>query len=265
MQRALRGGPGRPSPGRCSRSCAAAGTRGWRGTLGLAGQHLVRPGPGRPRPGRGTRIRPSMTWNCGLSPRWPAVMSANSGFWVCSQGRCAGPLFQSLPGVSAKRPKVPGSVLSLIWLFPARLGLGSPLSPPADWSAGPVAADRIGSSFWMGRVSRHRTVGVIPAIARPVLAAGPLAIAPDGGPAGPGVAGRGSGAGSAPAAADSTRRSPRSWPAAAGDRARFPWPATPAGRAAGRSRCRWASRGHVTRGALLSGSWERRFRRRVRF
>jgi hypothetical protein len=39
-------------------------------------------------PGRGTRIRPSTTWNCGLSPRWPAVITTASGFCRCSHARC---------------------------------------------------------------------------------------------------------------------------------------------------------------------------------
>jgi hypothetical protein len=57
------------------------------GAVGLAGQHPVRPGPRPSAPGRGTRIRPSTTRNCGLSPRWPAVMTTDSGFWPCSQAR----------------------------------------------------------------------------------------------------------------------------------------------------------------------------------
>ena len=44
---------------------------------------------GRPGPVRGTRMRLSTAWNCGLSPRCPAVITTESGFWPCSQARCS--------------------------------------------------------------------------------------------------------------------------------------------------------------------------------
>ena len=67
---------------------AAAGRRGWRGTRR---PYRPAPGPGGcagPPPGRGTRMRPSTAWNCGLSPRWPAVTMMDRGFCRCSHARC---------------------------------------------------------------------------------------------------------------------------------------------------------------------------------
>jgi len=42
---------------------------------------------GRPPPGRGTRSPSSTTRNCGLSPRCPAVITIDSGFYPCSAAR----------------------------------------------------------------------------------------------------------------------------------------------------------------------------------
>jgi hypothetical protein len=59
------------------------------GAVRLISQHPVRPG-GRPPPAwPGTRIRPSTTWNCGLSPRWPTVITTDGGLWCWSQARHA--------------------------------------------------------------------------------------------------------------------------------------------------------------------------------
>jgi hypothetical protein len=44
---------------------------------------------GRPRPGLGTRMRPSTGWNCGLSPRCPAVTTSASIRCRCSMARCS--------------------------------------------------------------------------------------------------------------------------------------------------------------------------------
>jgi hypothetical protein len=69
-------------------SAAQAGPVGL-GTVGLVGQHPIRPGPRPPCPSRGTRMPSRTATNCGLSPRWPAVMTIDSGRWPCSQARCS--------------------------------------------------------------------------------------------------------------------------------------------------------------------------------
>ena len=57
--------------------------------VGLVGQHPVGPGAGPPRAHRGTRIPSSTVWNWGLSPRWPAVTTIDSGRWPPSTARCS--------------------------------------------------------------------------------------------------------------------------------------------------------------------------------
>jgi hypothetical protein len=67
------------TPNPAAPQASTVGTR----ALGLIDQHPVqagaRPPAARPR---------NTTWNCGLSPRWLAVMTTDRGFWCCSQARC---------------------------------------------------------------------------------------------------------------------------------------------------------------------------------
>lgn len=78
---------------------------------------------GRPRPGRGTRMPSNTGTNRGESPRWPAMITIDSGFWPCSQpsaawcsslpgsarGRDRPALCRPRPGVRLARPLFPGT------------------------------------------------------------------------------------------------------------------------------------------------------------
>ena len=74
--------------GWCRRCPVCAGTRGWPGSRRPCQPAPGRAAQGRPGHGRGTRMPASTAWNWGLSPRWPAVIRIDSGFWPCSQARC---------------------------------------------------------------------------------------------------------------------------------------------------------------------------------
>jgi hypothetical protein len=58
------------------------------GAVGLIAQDAVRAVRGRPGPALRTAMPASTAANWGLSPRWPAVITIDSGRWPCSQARC---------------------------------------------------------------------------------------------------------------------------------------------------------------------------------
>jgi hypothetical protein len=57
--------------------------------VGLSARTLSGLVRGRPGPVRGTRVPSKTGWNCGLSCRWPAVTSSDSGFCPCSTANCS--------------------------------------------------------------------------------------------------------------------------------------------------------------------------------
>lgn len=91
------------------------------GAVRLVDADLVRPGARPTDPSRGTRMRPRTAWNCGESPRCPAVITSDIGFWACSTAGCS-----LVVGPPRERPSPwsPGSVKT----------------PPADRPGDPLFA-----------------------------------------------------------------------------------------------------------------------------
>ena len=80
-------GSGPPSPGSCSGSRVVAGRRGSPGAVRLVRTTLSGRVRGRPGPSRGTRIRSRTGWNCGESPRCPAVITSRHGLLALLDGQ----------------------------------------------------------------------------------------------------------------------------------------------------------------------------------
>lgn len=111
---------------------------------------------GRPGPRRGTRMASRAAVKCGLSPRFPAVTSRNSGRWPCSQARW---IFVVQPLRDRPKPWSSGSVRlppgGCLWDCPSRR------APAACWWARQIV-----ESTLISRV-------ISPAAVRPGLQPGP--------------------------------------------------------------------------------------------
>jgi len=112
------------------------------GAVGLVSQYPVRAGAGSARAGAGHPDAPDhAAWNCGLSPRWPAVITIDSGFWPADARRGSagrGPVARDVgpAGASARKRGRPRYVRNRPWVdvdVPSRSLTRGWLPPSSRW------------------------------------------------------------------------------------------------------------------------------------